>query len=47
VPSIVFTIMPYVGTIAFLFIRALSQRRGHALTMGPAALGHPYFRDER
>jgi len=47
VPSVVFTIMPYVGTVAFLFIRALSQRGSHHLIMGPAALGHPYFRDER
>jgi simple sugar transport system permease protein len=47
VPSVVFTVMPYVGTIAFLFVRALAQRSGHRLIMGPAALGLPYFRDER
>jgi simple sugar transport system permease protein len=47
VPSVVFTVMPYVGTIAFLFVRALAQRGGHRLIMGPAALGLPYFRDER
>jgi simple sugar transport system permease protein len=47
VPSVVFTILPYVGTIAFLFMRALSQRDGRRLAVGPAALGFPYFRDER
>ncbi|MGE0004302.1 MAG: ABC transporter permease [Parvibaculaceae bacterium] len=47
VPSIVFIVTPYVGTVLFLFVRALSQRRGGRLSLGPAALGLPYFRDER
>lgn len=47
VPSVVFSILPYVGTVLFLFIRATARRRGQKFWLGPAALGHPYFRDER
>ena len=47
VPSVIFTIMPYVGTVLFLFVRALSRRGRDGGVIGPAALGYPYFRDER
>ncbi|MEI8057678.1 MAG: ABC transporter permease [Actinomycetes bacterium] len=42
-PSEVFTVLPYVGTVAVMIIRAWSQRRRGGISW-PAALGLPFYR---
>lgn len=46
VPPAVLSMLPYLGTIAFMILPALFAGRTRRLS-APAALGVPYFRDER
>lgn len=46
VPPAVLSMLPYLGTIAFMILPALLAGRTRRLS-APAALGVPYFRDER
>ena len=43
IPTEVFTILPYVGTVAVMVIRAWSQKRRGSVSW-PAALGVPFYR---
>jgi simple sugar transport system permease protein len=47
IPATYFAMMPYLGTIAFMFAQAALRRGGRRWIAAPAALGLPYFRDER
>lgn len=46
VPPAVLSMLPYLGTVACMIVPALFARRTRRL-LAPAALGVPYFRDER
>ena len=43
IPSEAFTVLPYVGTVAVMMLRAWSQKRRGAVSW-PAALGLPFYR---
>ncbi len=43
----VLSMLPYLGTIAFIILPALASERLRRLMAAPAALGEPYFRDQR
>jgi simple sugar transport system permease protein len=43
----VLSMMPYLGTLALLIVPAVASRRTRYLPAAPAALGVPYFRDQR
>jgi simple sugar transport system permease protein len=47
IPSPVLSMLPYLGTIALMIAPALAWRRLWVRLAAPAALGTPYFRDER
>jgi general nucleoside transport system permease protein len=41
------SMLPYLGTLAFMILPVIVWRRTRLLGAAPAALGTPYFRDER
>lgn len=41
------SMLPYLGTLAFMIVPVMVWRRGRQRGAAPAALGEPYFRDER
>ena len=43
----ILSMLPYLGTIAFIILPVLASERIRRLMAAPAALGEPYFRDER
>ncbi len=47
VPPAFLSMLPYLGTVACMIIPALFARRTRRRLLAPAALGVPYFRDER
>lgn len=47
VPPAFLSMLPYLGTVACMIVPALFARRTRRLLLAPAALGVPYFRDER
>ena len=47
VPPAFLSMLPYLGTVAFMIIPALVSSRAQRALAAPAALGMPYFRDER
>ena len=47
VPPAVLSMLPYLGTVACMVVPALFAGRTRRRLLAPAALGVPYFRDER
>lgn len=47
IPPAFLSMLPYVATVAFMILPALLSRRSGRQLSAPAALGTPYFRDER
>jgi simple sugar transport system permease protein len=43
----ILSMLPYLGTIALMIVPAVVWRRSRRMMAAPAALGEPYFRDER
>jgi simple sugar transport system permease protein len=41
------SMLPYLGTIAFIILPVLASQKLRRLMAAPAALGEPYFRDQR
>jgi len=47
IPSAFFSMLPYLGTIAFLLVPVLVWKQLQRRMAAPAALGEPYYREER
>jgi general nucleoside transport system permease protein len=47
VPASFFSMLPYLGTIAIMLLPILHRDRIQKRWLAPAALGTPYYRDER
>jgi ABC-type uncharacterized transport system permease subunit len=46
VPPTILSMLPYIGTIIFMYVQAILRRGQHRSAAAPAAIGVPYFRDE-